>query len=116
LAASELPAGDAELYWDAILASLRGAVRSRVEEAMQTGDIPYRSAFARRYFRQGRKEGRDEGRLVALRHAVLTVLGARGLAPTNAQRARIEASDSRRQLDRWLTRAAKASSVDEVLG
>ena len=47
--------------------------------------------------------------------AVLTVLGARGITLTEAQRREILSCQDSGRLDRWLQRAAVASTADEVL-
>ncbi len=60
---------------------------------------------------EGRNEGRNEGRARAL----LTVLRVRGVAVPDAARERILAQKDPEQLDRWLEKAALASSIAEVL-
>jgi hypothetical protein len=55
------------------------------------------------------------GLVEGLAHAVLTLLGARGIPVSAEARAHIEATRDRATLDRWLVRAATAVSVEEVL-
>ena len=64
---------------------------------------------------QGRVEGRVEGRAEEAAHAVLTVLRVRGLAVPDEVRERILAQREPARLERWLERAAVASSIAEVL-
>ncbi|HWO25360.1 MAG TPA: hypothetical protein VNO30_41755 [Kofleriaceae bacterium] len=60
-------------------------------------------------------EGRAEARAENGANAVLIVLDARGLAVSEADRLRILAQRDPAQLERWLRRAAIASSVVEVI-
>lgn len=60
---------------------------------------------------EGRAEGRVEGKITA----ILTFLAARGIAVTAEARARIEACQDLATLDRWITRAATAAPVEDVL-
>ena len=62
---------------------------------------------------EGREEGREAGRVAEARAAVLTVLGARGLA-VDAARERVNACDEVAVLERWLRRAAVAAAVADV--
>mgnify|MGYP006992417314 CR=1 FL=1 len=48
--------------------------------------------------------------------ALLKFLAGRGLQPTDAQRQRILSCSDSARLETWIARAAKASSVAEVLG
>jgi post-segregation antitoxin (ccd killing protein) len=87
----------------------------------------YQSDFARKYVAQGRAEGlaegrvegraegRVEGRAEEAARALLTVLRARGLAVSEAFRDRILAEKDPERLERWLEKAAVASSVAAVL-
>ncbi|WP_394845685.1 Uma2 family endonuclease [Pendulispora brunnea] len=59
---------------------------------------------------------KTEGVLEAKASALVTVLGARGIALDDAARARIGAERNLEVLDRWIVRAATATSLDEVLG
>ena len=83
----------------------------------------YQSDFAKKYVAQGRAEGRverrtegrAEGRAEEAARAVLMVLRARGVAVPDAHRERILAQKDPERLERWLVKAAVASSVAEVL-
>jgi hypothetical protein len=61
------------------------------------------------------EEGKAEARTETRAHDVLTVLRARGLAVSDADRQRILAQKDLAQLERWLEKAAVASSVTEVI-
>jgi hypothetical protein len=64
---------------------------------------------------EGRAEGREEGRARGLAEAVLRVLAARGLAPTDPERDRILAERDPERQTRWLTAAVTCRSVGELL-
>jgi hypothetical protein len=117
-------------YADVVLAALGEAARRAVEEEMQSGKYEYRSEFAKRYFEQGRvegeakgraegevkgrAEGRTEGRTEGEARAVLAVLGARGIAVDEELRQRVLRTNDLGRLERWLERAARASSAEDV--
>lgn len=63
---------------------------------------------------QGRAEGRAEG-IDAAREMLLETLVARGLAPTDAERARIELETSLERLRAWHRAALRAESMAGVL-
>jgi hypothetical protein len=75
----------------------------------------YQSDFAKKYVAQGRVEGRTEGRTEEAARAVLTVLRVRGLAVPDAVRERILAQKDPERLERWLEKAAVATSVAAIL-
>jgi hypothetical protein len=64
---------------------------------------------------EGRLEGRLEGRTESRAEALLTVLRVRAVAVPEAERARILAEKDPDRLERWLERAALASSLAAVL-
>jgi hypothetical protein len=115
IAAAVLPViqglGDerARLYYDLVYNSLNEAAR-RALEAMMKG-YEYQSDFAKKYVAQGRTEGRTEE---AARN-LLTVLRARGIAVPDAVRERILSQKDPERLERWLEKAAVASSVTAVI-
>jgi hypothetical protein len=91
----------ARFYGDLVVTSLNEAAR-RALEAMMKG-YEYQSDFAKKYVAEG------EAR------AMLTVLRARGIAVPDAARERILAEKDPKQVERWLEKAATASSIAEVL-
>jgi hypothetical protein len=64
---------------------------------------------------EGRTEGRAEGEAAANARAVLTVLRARGIVVSDADRERIVAEKDPARLERWIDRAVLAASVAEVV-
>jgi predicted transposase YdaD len=109
----ELDDDRVRLYYDLVYNSLNEASR-RALEALMKG-YEYQSDFAKKYVAQGRAEGRAEGRTEEAANAVLMVLQARGVTVPDAIRKRILAQTDPERLERWLVKAAVASSVAEVL-
>ncbi|MEW2356722.1 hypothetical protein [Spirillospora sp. NPDC029432] len=70
------------------------------------------SEFALHYAAIGKAEGVAEGEA----RAILKILAARGLEPSDEERARIRSCSDEEQLDVWLGRAVSAGSVAEVFG
>ena len=100
------------------LNEIQPAEYRRSLEAMMKG-YEYQSDFARKYVAEGLAEGlakgRAEGRAEEAARALLTVLRARGIAVPDAVRERILAQKEPERLERWLERAAVATSVAEVI-
>lgn len=65
--------------------------------------------------RHGRKAGEERGRLTAMADNLLTVLRVRGIAVSEAERARILGEQDPEHLRRWLERAVVVSSLAAVL-
>ncbi|HEX2573083.1 MAG TPA: hypothetical protein VH877_26280 [Polyangia bacterium] len=101
-------------YYDVVLRSLNDAMRRALEQElrMQSGKYEYQSDFARTYFGQGLAEGEAKGEAKAL----LAVLEARGIMLDPATHERIVGCMDAEQLQRWIVRAATASSLHEVFG
>jgi hypothetical protein len=78
----------------------------RALEAMMKGYV-FQSDFAKKYIAIGRDEARASD--------VLTVLRARGIAVPDAARERILAQRDPDRLERWLEKAAIATSIADVL-
>lgn len=87
------------------------AKKNPVIEAVQKAEHEKGVARGRE---EGREQGRADGVLEAKASAVLAVLGARGLAPSAELRHKIAACRDARTLDRWLEKAATASSAAEL--
>jgi hypothetical protein len=104
-------------YYDLVLASLNQAARRalELELTMQRGKYEYRSDFARTYFAQGEAKGRAEGEAKGEAKALLALLTARGFTVDASTRESILSCTDVEQLERWIVRAATASSVSDVL-
>ena len=84
------------------------------ERSMDVSKIPLNKAqrqFKLFFENRGKAEGKAEGK----REALLAFLAARRLEVTEEERTRIAACTSPAELDRWIKRAATATSVLEVL-
>jgi hypothetical protein len=96
----------AQVYIDEVFAVLPQATQELLEALMETKNREYKSNFARRYFGEGKAEGKAE--------AVLAILAARGIDVTEQARGRISGCTDLAQLESWVRRAAVARSVDEL--
>jgi hypothetical protein len=105
-------------YYDVVLRSLNEAMRRALEKEMkmQAGKYEYQSDFARSYFGQGEAKGRAEGEAKGEAKALVAVLEARGMTLDAPTRERIMGCTDSDQLQRWIVRAATASSIHEVFG
>lgn len=65
--------------------------------------------------RKDKAEGRAEGKAEGRAEAILAVLEARGLSPSETLRQRILGTKDLDQLGRWLTRAPVVDSAEEIL-
>jgi hypothetical protein len=117
------------LYYDLVYNSLNEAARRALETLMK--GYEYQTDFARKYVAQGRAEGLTEGltrgrtegltegltlgRTEEAARALLTVLRARGMTVPEAVRERILAQKDPDRLERWLEKAAVATSAAAVL-
>jgi post-segregation antitoxin (ccd killing protein) len=111
-----LDADRGRFYYDLVYNSLNEATRRSLETSMK--GYQYQSDFAKKYVAQGRAEGRAEVLAEAqakVARAVLMVLRARGIAVSDAARERILAEKDPERLERWLERAAVATSVVAVV-
>jgi hypothetical protein len=119
IAAAVLPAvrgldeDRARFYYDLVYNSLNEAAR-RALEAMMKG-YEYQSDFAKKYVAQGRDEGRAEGRTEEAARVLLSVLRVRGIAVPDSVREHILAQKDPERLERWIEKAAVATSVTAVI-
>jgi hypothetical protein len=100
----------ARLYADLVWASLGDAARQALEQLMQSGQYEYQSDFARKYYGEGRSEGRWE----AGQEMLLDLLMDRGFVLSAEQRQRVADCKDPDQLRRWHRRAAVVASLAEV--
>ena len=75
----------------------------------------YQSDFAKKYVAQGLAEGLTKGRTEEAARALLTVLRVRGFKVPDPLRERILAERDPERLERWLEKAAIATSVTALL-
>jgi hypothetical protein len=110
----------ARLYYDLVYNSLNVAARRALEAIMK--GYEYQTDFAKKYVAQGLAEGLSQGltqgltqgRAEEAARAVLTVLRARGITVPDSARERILAQKDPERLERWLEKAAVATSVTVV--
>jgi Uma2 family endonuclease len=84
------------------------------DEAVVDAMIAKETPAMKKALADSREEGRKEGREAA-RRMLFNVLAARGVLLDETARARIDGCNDLTQLERWGTRAAVASRIDEVL-
>ena len=97
-------------YTDLVLHALNAAARNALEAIMGNGTYEYQSDFARKYFDQGKLEGKAEGKA----SDIITVLRARDLVVPDDVRDAILSCRDLAVLDRWLHRALSVRSVEEI--
>ena len=95
---------------DILQAALPVAVLERMEELMRTSKYEYQSDFAKKYFAQGREEGRAAGEARAL----ILVLQSRDIEIPAEAAKRIEGERDGARLESWIRRAARASTIDDI--
>jgi len=102
--------GEADrLRMTAIILTLAGdAARQILEAMMKTSE--YEKTFVEQIHDQGKAEGELKGEA----KAVLRLLDARRLDPSQDQRQRVTSCTDSAQLDLWLDRAITAGTADEV--
>ncbi len=103
------------LYADLIAAVLPVAARTYLEKLMTASTWEYKSDFARKYYGQGEAHGRAEGEAAGRAQGVLAVLAARGVTVPADIRDRIIGCTDPVQLNTWLTRAATADTIADVI-
>jgi flagellar biosynthesis/type III secretory pathway protein FliH len=120
-AISQLPVDRRQLYLDVILMALPAAIRRILEARMQ--GYEYQSDFARKYYGQGRKEGRQagrkegrqkgrkEGRHEGLRAAVVALARTKLGELSDDDLAAIEAMSDQRLLTELVTLLGQARSA-----
>ena len=106
-----LPSADADT-WRELIVDRLGANRSALSSLKEMLAMDLENWERRSKWFQN---GKDRGRLEGQQHSLVRLLAARGLACDDRALARIQACDDRAKLDRWLTQAITAASVDEAL-
>jgi hypothetical protein len=103
----------------AIVAVLREPLLRYLKDISMNPDQLPETRAARRFRQlfeeQGKREGKREGVVEGKREALLKILAARGLSPSDEARATIDACADAGLLDQWIVQAATAGSLAEVL-
>jgi hypothetical protein len=93
-----------------------GAARQAVAAAVWAqDDNPWILARKQELSQRARPQGREEGRAQGRQDSLLVILEARGLHPSEDQRATIESCSDPERLQRWLRAAVRVGSVAELL-
>lgn len=123
-------------YADIIMATQGEVARRAMEILMATGNVEYRSDFARHYFgkgqdagreagrAEGREEGRAEGRaqgaavgrVEAKIDDLIRIVRVRGLVLSPVQVERIRGTVDLEQLDTWIDRAVVVDDAGAIFG
>jgi hypothetical protein len=102
------------VYFDLVWATLNEAARRAIEARMGQGEYQYQSEFARTYFAQGEAAGQAKGEAKGEAKALLTILAARGLKLTRAQRERVLVCTDLAQLEGWVRQAVTVKTTAEL--
>jgi plasmid stabilization system protein ParE len=109
-------AADRERLITLILKAAPAAARQILEDLMATTE--WKSDFVESFVNVGIEKGREqgivEGAIRAKAEAILKILDARDLKPTNDQRGQVNAATDLAQLDRWFDRALTAATAAEI--
>jgi hypothetical protein len=106
LASADIDAERSRLYLDLLLISLFPNIPEAVETTMNSLGFDYQSAFARRFYGQGKAEGRME--------LILKLLASRFGPLTEAAQARVRGAQDA-QLDAVAERMLTAKTLDEAV-
>ena len=113
---SATSAADRERLITLILKAAPAAARQILEDLMATTE--WKSDFVESFVNVGIEKGREqgivEGAIRAKAEAILKILDARDLKPTNDQRGQVNAATDLAQLDRWFDRALTAATAAEI--
>lgn len=106
---SALPEKVGSLYWDLVLSVLPSQLRKLIGGHM-IKNYEYQSEFARKYYGQGRTEGRTEGQ----RSAILRIARARFGSVTAEDEALVNAVTNVEELERLVVDVATAPTYEAV--
>jgi hypothetical protein len=90
------------------------AAQQHLETLMKLKNYEYQSDFARRYFGDGKVEGRAAGEVEGAAKIILMVLSGRGICVSPEARDRITACRDLAQLEAWAERAGVVSTASEL--
>jgi hypothetical protein len=113
---SATSAADRERLITLILKAAPAAARQVLEDLMATTE--WKSDFVESFvnvgIEKGIEKGIEQGAIRAKAEAILKVLDARDLNPTNDQRGQVNAATDLAQLDRWFDRSLTAATTAEI--
>jgi hypothetical protein len=109
---SATSAADRERLITLILKAAPAAARQILEDLMATTE--WKSDFVESFVNVGIEKGIEQGAIRAKAEAILKVLDARDLNPTNDQRGQVNAATDLAQLDRWFDRSLTAATTAEI--
>jgi hypothetical protein len=90
------------------------AVQRILEQLMKSDTWPVYSPFAKEHFGRGKEEGKKEGKAESMADDILTVLEARNLHVTDAERQRIAGCTDLVQLKTWVRCAATVEETSDL--
>jgi hypothetical protein len=90
------------------------AVQRILEELMKSDTWPVYSPFAKETFGRGREEGKKEGKAEGKAEAILSMLEARNLDVTDAERDRIAECTDLRQIETWVRRVVAVEKTSDL--
>ena len=111
VASADIDAERSRLYLDLILISLSQNAPEALEATMNSLGYEYQSDFARRYYGQGKAEGKSEGRV----EIILELLALRFGQLPDATQTRIRSAQDA-QLNAVVERMLTAQTLQEALG
>jgi flagellar biosynthesis/type III secretory pathway protein FliH len=85
-----------------------------IERGMQQGMEQGMQQGMEQGMQQGMEQGKQQGRADSATRVLLTILTARGIAIADQVRTRIAECADPDLLERWATRAATSTTIDEV--
>ena len=112
IAARDLDSDRHLLYPDFIFALLGQVARDALEQLMRIPNYEYQSDFARKYYFEGKAEGKVEGEARLL----LKLLRLRGFVVPEELERRISGCGDSERLELWAGRLLSAPSLGEVFG
>ncbi len=97
-------------YVDLVLHHLGPAARALLEKLMSATNYEFQSEFARKYFSQGKAEGKVEGEATLL----LRIIDRRGISVSAHDRERVRTCTDLAQIEAWADRALVATTRDQI--
>ncbi|MFE1168833.1 hypothetical protein [Nocardiopsis sp. NPDC058789] len=105
-ALASLDGSSSSLYSDYVIAALSATALGSLEKLMKLKDYEFRTEMIGRPYREGQAKGRIE--------ALFTILEARGITLSEAERERVAATTDLDTLDALVRRAARAERAEDL--